>query len=96
LLLALQKLDKIIDWQLLASWKFSENAIEKTFEFRTFDEAMQFMADAAKRCTAMNHHPDWRNRYSKIDVRLSTNDSNSLTIKDFELALAMDKLANLI
>jgi 4a-hydroxytetrahydrobiopterin dehydratase len=41
----------------------------------------------------MNHHPEWFNVYNKVDVTLTTHDSKGLSIKDIDLATAMDEYA---
>jgi 4a-hydroxytetrahydrobiopterin dehydratase len=40
----------------------------------------------------MNHHPDWSNVYSTVNVTLNTHDSGGITQKDIKLAKVMDRV----
>jgi 4a-hydroxytetrahydrobiopterin dehydratase len=40
----------------------------------------------------MNHHPDWSNVYSTVNVTLNTHDSGGITHKDILLAKAMNQV----
>lgn len=79
----------------LSGWDLGEDAtfIEKRFKFATFTEAFAFMTRAALDAEKMDHHPDWRNVYNTVEVRLSTHDAGGLTQRDFDLAVKMDAAA---
>ncbi|EJB05127.1 4a-hydroxytetrahydrobiopterin dehydratase [Rhizobium sp. BK619] len=79
----------------LAGWALNDAAssISKTFKFANFVEAFGFMTEAAIRAEKLNHHPEWFNVYSRVDVTLNTHDAGGLTELDFKLAKAMDKAA---
>ncbi len=68
-------------------------AIAKSFRFRGFRDAMAFMARAAFEADHMNHHPEWSNVYNRVEVRLTTHDSDSLSDNDIELAKRMEKVS---
>jgi 4a-hydroxytetrahydrobiopterin dehydratase len=70
-------------------------AIEKSYRFKSFREAFGFMTEAALAAEKFNHHPEWFNVYSRVDVRLTNHDAGGLTELDFKLAAAMDKAAAL-
>ena len=70
------------------------DAINKKFEFKDFNEAFGFMTRAALVAEKMNHHREWFNVYSKVEVTLSTHDAGGVTEFDFKLAEAMDKIAS--
>lgn len=86
---------KLPDHLARAGWTLSADgkAIAKTFAFRGFRDAMAFMARAAFEADHLNHHPEWSNTYNKVEVRLTTHDSDSLTENDIELAGRMEKVA---
>ena len=51
------------------------------------------MARVAPLADRLDHHPEWRNVYDRVDVELTTHSAGGLTQLDFELAEAMDALA---
>lgn len=69
------------------------DAIAKQFKFPNFVEAFGFMSRAAIHAEKLNHHPEWFNVYSKVDVVLTTHDASGLSELDVKLAQIMDKLA---
>lgn len=71
----------------------ARDAIVKTFVFRDFVEAFGFMTKAALVAERMDHHPEWSNVYKTVNVLLTTHDAGGLTMKDIELARAMDLAA---
>jgi len=70
----------------LPGWTINDNAIEKTFVFADFAEAMRFVNRLADAAEAADHHPDLDIRYNKVHVLLTTHDSGGLTENDFALA----------
>lgn len=79
----------------LPGWVLSDDgkAILKTFKFKSFVEAFGFMTRSALHAEKLDHHPEWFNVYSKVDVTLSTHDAGGLTELDFKLAQLMDSVA---
>jgi len=68
-------------------------SMSKTFKFRNFVEAFGFMTEAALAAEKLNHHPEWFNVYSRVEVKLTTHDVGGLTDHDVKLAKAMEKAA---
>ena len=87
-------LAKLIGWSALEN-KNGEgrDAIQKSYKFADFNTAFGFMTRVALKADQMDHHPEWLNVYSKVDVTLSTHDSGGVTEKDVELAKFMDEAA---
>ena len=74
-------------------WKEENNQLKKTFQFKNFSEAFAFMTRVAFIAEKMNHHPDWRNVYNRVEINLSTHDAGDIvTDKDKKFAEAIDKL----
>ena len=81
----------------LDGWSIVEDrpAISRSFKFKNFNAAFGFMARAALKAEAMDHHPEWFNVYNRVDVTLATHDADGVTEKDLTLAKFMDELAAL-
>lgn len=76
-------------------WKEEDNKLKGTFEFDTFIEAFSFMTEVAMTAEKMNHHPDWRNVYNKVEISLSTHDAGDVvTSKDRQLAQRIEASYN--
>ncbi len=60
--------------------------------FGGFVEAFGFMTQVALLAEKADHHPEWRNVYNRVNIDLTTHDAGGLTVKDIELAKAIDRL----
>jgi 4a-hydroxytetrahydrobiopterin dehydratase len=78
----------------LSGWNKIDNrdAIFKSFKFKSFRQAFGFMTEAALAAEKMDHHPEWFNVYSRVDVTLTTHSENGVTELDMKLAKAMDAI----
>lgn len=78
----------------LSGWKKSaeRSSIEKSFKFKDFDEAWDFMNKVAALAKSMDHHPEWSNVYNRVDIALSTHDSGGITMRDITLARAIEEI----
>ena len=81
--------------QALPGWTevAGREAIAKTFTFKDFNEAFGFMTRVALVAEKNDHHPEWRNVYKTVEVELSTHDAGGVTLRDIELAKAMNAIA---
>ena len=50
------------------------------------------MNQAAFHAEALEHHPEWRNTYNVVDVRLTTHDTGGITSLDIRLAKRMEHI----
>jgi 4a-hydroxytetrahydrobiopterin dehydratase len=69
------------------------DAIQRSFKFKTFNEAWGFMARVALMAEKADHHPEWSNVYNRVDILLSTHDCNGLSARDVALGTAINKIA---
>jgi 4a-hydroxytetrahydrobiopterin dehydratase len=76
----------IPDWQLL------DGKIVRSFEFKDFPAAIQFVQSVAALAEQAWHHPDIDIRWNKVTLTLTTHDAGGLTEKDFALARQFDRL----
>lgn len=77
----------------LPGWTLHEDTLYREFQFPDFVHAFGFMATAALRIEAMNHHPEWCNVYRTVKVHLTTHDAGGISAKDLELAEVLDEVA---
>lgn len=73
----------------LTDWSLAGDAIQRTFVFEDFAEAMGFVNRTADLAEAQQHHPDIMIRWNKVTLTISTHDAGGLTEKDFDLATAI-------
>ena len=79
--------------QVEVAWVVDEGGLTKTFSFPSFARAFSFMTAMALYAEKVDHHPDWRNCFRRVDIRLSTFDVQGLTQQDFDFALQSEKMA---
>jgi 4a-hydroxytetrahydrobiopterin dehydratase len=68
------------------------SAIAKKFQFTDFNEAWGFMSRVALLAESHNHHPEWFNVWSRVEITLSTHDAGGLSARDVKLAEAIEKV----
>ncbi len=73
-------------------WTRAGKAIERTWKFRDFSEALAFINKVGALAEAMNHHPDIANSWATVRLTLTTHDKGGLTNLDFDLANKINSL----
>ena len=76
----------------LPDWRQVEDrdAIQKSFQFKDFNQAWGFMSRVALAAEKMDHHPEWFNVYNRVEITLSTHDCGGLSERDLALAGSID------
>ena len=69
-------------WLVFSSGK----EIKKEFKFDNFVEAFGFMTKIALMAEKIDHHPEWKNTYNRVEIVLTTHDKGGLTKLDIKLA----------
>lgn len=87
--------DEVITERLATrgSWALADGKLHREFRFDSFEAAFRFMTAVAVEAEALDHHPEWFNVYSRVEVWLVTHDAGGLTEIDFDLADRMDCLS---
>jgi uncharacterized protein (TIGR00730 family) len=81
-------LKNVSDWTLL-----QDKEIEKTYTFKDFSEAMNFMNAVAHIAEQEGHHPDIKlHEFKKVSIRISTHSISGLSENDFILAAKIDEM----
>ena len=73
-------------------WKYEGNKLVRTYSFKDFASAVEFLGVVRPLADSMNHHPDVCVNYNKVEVSLTTHDEGGVTEKDLELARKMDEV----
>ncbi len=79
----------------LSAWREADGraAIRRDFTFRDFSAAFGFMARVALAAERMDHHPEWRNVYNKVEIVLATHDCGGVSERADALARAIDLIS---
>ena len=78
----------------IPQWQQQEQTLTRTFKFKNFVEAIDFVNQLVEPAEAAGHHPDIAISYNQVTVSLTTHDAGGLTQKDFDLAETISKLGN--
>jgi 4a-hydroxytetrahydrobiopterin dehydratase len=67
-------------------WSEVEGALERTFRFCDFAEALAFVNRVGEAAEAANHHPDIAVHWNEVTLRWWTHVEQAVTERDVELA----------
>ena len=70
----------------LPGWQIEAGELVRTFQFKDFVAALEFVNRVGELAEAAGHHPDIDIRYNRVRLALVTHDAGGLTTKDFDLA----------
>jgi 4a-hydroxytetrahydrobiopterin dehydratase len=82
-----QAMTDVPGWSVAAG----EGAIQRQLTFPDFVTAFAFMTEVALLAERADHHPEWRQRFNRVDILLTTHDHQGVTRRDIALALAIDQ-----
>jgi len=71
-------------------WIQKSGKLVKTFQFKDFKEALNFINRVGQKAELLNHHPKIINVYNSVTIELWTHDQNAITNLDFKLADEID------
>ena len=77
----------------LEGWEREGDSIVRDLRFSAFPDAVAFVVRLSYEAEAADHHPDIDIRYNKVRVALSTHSEGGITVKDLDLARAIQSLA---
>lgn len=74
-------------------WLQQGGAFVRSYRFADFRQAMRFVNDVAELAEAHQHHPDWSNRYARVEIAWTTHDQGGVTELDVAMLGRCDELA---
>jgi len=91
-------LKQSLEWEVAVSEipgkaPLNRTELKKVYEFASFENAIEFMHEASKHISEVDHHPRWENVWRSVTVWLSTWDIGHKPSRlDIELAKFLDDL----
>ena len=73
-------------------WDNSNSKLQKTFKFKDFKEAINFVNKIAKIAESQNHHPEINIDYDKVKISIFDHDKGKVSEKCHKFVGAVDKL----
>lgn len=78
----------------LPGWSLDKDQLVKTFVCASFREAVAFLMRLSFEAEEMNHHPELKNVYNRVQIALTTHEAGGkVTEKDVKLAKKIEALA---
>ncbi|MGN6608609.1 MAG: 4a-hydroxytetrahydrobiopterin dehydratase [Jatrophihabitans sp.] len=74
-------------------WTGSAAGLQRTIEFADFLTAVRFIDELAPHCERLDHHPDLRLSWRRVELTLVTHSTGGVTALDVELAAVVDDVA---
>ena len=81
------------DFKVQDILELTDEEYKKTFQFKDFKEALDFINKVGKISESMNHHPEITNVYNKVTLKLKTHDKNQITDLDYKMAEKVDPVS---
>ena len=79
-------LEELTHWTLVGNNK----AISRSYKFRNFKLALEFVNRAGSVAETENHHPDFELGWGYVKIKLLTHEIGGLHINDFIVAAKID------
>ena len=81
------QLDKINN-----DWKVIDGKLQKTYEFKDYDEVMDFVNKVSDIAKKQNHHPDMLVKYDSVKLVMFDHEKNKISNKCYKFTNAVDKM----
>ena len=73
-------------------WNFQDNKINKVFTFEKYLDGVKFINEIAPLAERLNHHPDIKLGYCKVEIDISSHDMGGVTTKCINLATSIESI----
>ena len=78
--------------QRFQGWKIVDGKLIKEFRFANFPTAIVFVNKLVDPSEEMNHHPEIKVTYDRVEIRLFTHTEGGITEKDLKLLEEIEAL----
>lgn len=68
-------------------------ALARSFRFTDFSAAFAFLTRVALHAEKVDHHPEFKSVWNRVDFRLTSHDAGGVTRRDVKLAQAINAIA---
>lgn len=74
-------------------WHIRGDDLVAHYQLGSFRDAVAFTVELAEVADELDHHPEWRVAYRRVEVTTTTHDAGGLTRLDISLATQVSALA---
>ena len=78
--------------QQYPQWQLVEGALQRDYQFEDFNRAFGFLCRVALLAEQADHHPTIWNSYNRLQLRLKTHETDSISERDQALLQAIEAL----
>jgi 4a-hydroxytetrahydrobiopterin dehydratase len=75
-------------------WGNSKEKLERTFNFKDFNSAIDFVNKVAKIAETQNHHPDIEIKYNKVNISITDHEKGGVSDKCRKLVKSIDDMGS--
>jgi len=90
-----EEYDKLFESIESPSWIEKEGYLQRTFEFDSFMQSIEFVNKIAKLSEENDHHPKIAINFNQVKLLFKTNKENAITEIDHQMAKKSDDLYNI-
>lgn len=76
----------------IPAWRQRRDLIVRRLKFKDFAAALKFVNRIGRLAEQAAHHPDIDIRWNQVTLKLTTHSAGGLTVKDFQLAVQIDRV----
>jgi len=76
------------------NWGNSNEKLERTFKFKDFNDAIDFVNKVAKIAETQNHHPDIEIKYDKVKLSITDHEKGGVSEKCYKFVKSIDDMGN--
>jgi 4a-hydroxytetrahydrobiopterin dehydratase len=77
-------------------WNQESNYLKRIIIFKDFKEALRAMRLIGEVAEELNHHPNWSNCYNRLEIKLFTHTTGTVTDLDYLLASRINDIVSKI